>query len=222
MLDDKLLGAEPGKREVGLVAGDLGSVSWVLQRKYVLGCESAPSLARPEQTLDEQVYYTPRCLVLVRALLALGPANGAPTAGRDNCLPVVLPIPKEIYSYGKGVSLVRGTVTIVTGNATDSATIDTIKAIVSSAGGSAVVSAEPTGHGTQIVIGTGSENGNAAAFHAQFERLLDRDFIALLRRCATVAVPNESDRSSCLLLWIHRSAGVLRFRKSAVSSSAIG
>lgn len=118
-------------------------------------------------SLIATIMFYPGCTSCLRALLvgllALGPANAAPAAGCDNSPPVVLPIPQEISSSGKGVSLVGGTVTIVTGNATDLATIDTIKAIVSSAGGNVVVSAEPTGHGTQIVIGTGSENGNAAA-----------------------------------------------------------
>ncbi|KAJ5880686.1 uncharacterized protein N7473_011739 [Penicillium subrubescens] len=103
---------------------------------------------------------TPCLRALLVALLGLGSVNAAPT-GPDNSLPVVSPTPQQISSSGKGVSLAGGAVTIVTGNATDSATIDTIKAIVSAAGGNAIVSSKPTGHGTQIVIGTESENNLA-------------------------------------------------------------
>ncbi|KAJ5605220.1 beta-N-acetylglucosaminidase-domain-containing protein [Penicillium lagena] len=101
------------------------------------------------------------CLV---ALLSLGPVNSAPTtqSGRDNRLPAVWPPPQHISSSGWGVSL-DGPVTIVTGNVTDPATINTVKAVVLSAGGHAVVSSHPTGHGAQIVIGTEAENGAAAA-----------------------------------------------------------
>ncbi|KAJ5103602.1 beta-N-acetylglucosaminidase-domain-containing protein [Penicillium argentinense] len=91
-------------------------------------------------------------------LLALGPAIAAPT----HQLPEVWPSPQEISSSGKGVSL-DGTVTIVTGNDTDAATIKAIKSVVSSAGGKAVLSSYSSGHGTQIVIGTGSGNPAAAA-----------------------------------------------------------
>jgi hypothetical protein len=51
----------------------------------------------------------------------------------------------------------------VTGNATDPATINTVKAVVLSAGGHVIVSSQSTGHGTHIVIGTEAENGAAAA-----------------------------------------------------------
>ncbi|KAJ5432563.1 uncharacterized protein N7458_011719 [Penicillium daleae] len=108
--------------------------------------------------------FSPRCTpclrALLTALLALGSVNAAPTSP-DNSQLVVSPTPQQISSHGKSVSLAGGAVTIVTGDATDSATIDIIKTIVSSAGGHAVVSSKPSGHGTQIVIGTKSENGLA-------------------------------------------------------------
>lgn len=90
----------------------------------------------------------------LRALLLALPVSAS-------VLPSVNPPPQQISSSGRSVSLNRP-VTIVTGNATDSATIDTIKAVVSSAGGHCTVSSHPTGHGTQIVIGTQKENGAAA------------------------------------------------------------
>ncbi|CAL5869217.1 uncharacterized protein PFLUO_LOCUS3445 [Penicillium psychrofluorescens] len=105
--------------------------------------------------------YLRACLV---ALLGLGQVNAAPTAqnGGNDRLPAVWPPPQHISSSGGGVSL-DGPVTIVTGNATDSATIKTVKEAVLSAGGHVVVSSQPNGHGTQIVIGTEAENGAAAA-----------------------------------------------------------
>ncbi|KAJ5806783.1 beta-N-acetylglucosaminidase-domain-containing protein [Penicillium riverlandense] len=101
------------------------------------------------------------CLV---ALLSLGSVNAAPSAqtGRHERLPAVWPPPQHISSSGGGVSL-NGPVTIVTGNVTDLATINTIKAAVLSAGGHAIVSSQSTGQGTQIVIGTEAENSAAAA-----------------------------------------------------------
>lgn len=103
------------------------------------------------------------CLrAFVVALLTLEPVNSAPTTGDENQLPTVWPRPQEISSSGKEVSL-NDEVTIVTGNATDTATINTLKAIVSSAGGNAVVSPQPAGDGTQIFIGTEADNANAAA-----------------------------------------------------------
>ncbi|KAJ5455471.1 hypothetical protein N7475_010592 [Penicillium sp. IBT 31633x] len=101
------------------------------------------------------------------ALLALGPANAAPTGynrltAREDQIPTVWPPPQEISLAGEGVSL-EGDVTIVTGDFTDSATIDAIKAIVKSAGGTAATSSTSTDSGTQIIIGTEGENGPAAA-----------------------------------------------------------
>ncbi|RMJ24335.1 beta-N-acetylglucosaminidase [Aspergillus sp. HF37] len=93
-------------------------------------------------------------------LFTLGPANASPTA--QDRLPAVWPPPQQISSSGGQVSL-NGAVTIVTGNATDSATLDTVKAAVSSAGGEASVSSQPAGRGAQIVLGTGAENAAAEA-----------------------------------------------------------
>ncbi|KAJ5235162.1 beta-N-acetylglucosaminidase-domain-containing protein [Penicillium citrinum] len=102
------------------------------------------------------------CTTCLRALflasLALGQVNAAPTVtDYKNQLPSLSPQPQEIKLHGKGVSL-NSDVTIVTGNVTDKATIDTVKAVVSSAGGKAVISTHPTTKGAQIIIGTGSDN----------------------------------------------------------------
>lgn len=114
--------------------------------------------------------FYPGCTMCLRAFLvaflALGQVNAAPTSSDNNNshpneLPSVSPPPQEITLHGKGVSL-NNHVTIVTGNVTDKATINTVKAVVSSAGGNAVLSSHPTSHGTQIVIGTESDNGLAA------------------------------------------------------------
>lgn len=100
------------------------------------------------------------------ALLALGPVDATQTScdgrGHQHILPAVWPPPQEISSSGVGVSL-NGAVTIVTGNATDPATINTVKAAVISAGGKPILSSHPTGHGTQIFIGTEGENGTVVA-----------------------------------------------------------
>ena len=51
----------------------------------------------------------------------------------------------------------------MTGDAADAATIDSIKAVVTAAGGKVTVSSKPSGGpGTQIVIGTESQNPTAA------------------------------------------------------------
>jgi hypothetical protein len=105
--------------------------------------------------------FYPNCNTCLRAFLvaffALGQVNAAPT----NQLPSVSPPPQDITLHGKGISL-HNDVTIVTGNVTDKATIDAVKAVVSSAGGKATVSSHSTNHGTQIVIGTESDNSLAA------------------------------------------------------------
>ncbi|RJE22442.1 beta-N-acetylglucosaminidase [Aspergillus sclerotialis] len=102
------------------------------------------------------------------ALLTLGPVSSTPTSQAGlrihddrGHLPTVWPPPQQISSSGPKVSL-NGPVTIVTGNATDSATINTVKNVVSSAGGKVTVSSQATGHGTQIFIGTEAENAAAA------------------------------------------------------------
>src|SRR5699024_9035809 len=96
-------------------------------------------------------------------LLTIGPANAAPAGHeeRDRQAPTVWPPPQEISSSGPGVSL-KGAVTIVTGKANDTATIDAVKAVVKSAGGQASLSGEATNQGTQIFIGTEEENSAAA------------------------------------------------------------
>lgn len=91
--------------------------------------------------------------------LALGPTNAAPR-GHEH-FPAISPPPQQISSSGPGVSL-NCAVTIVTGNATDTATLNTVKEVVSSAGGNANLSPHPTDHGTQIFVGTEAENPDAA------------------------------------------------------------
>ncbi|KAJ6439308.1 beta-N-acetylhexosaminidase [Purpureocillium lavendulum] len=83
-------------------------------------------------------------------------------ASSERGLPQVLPTPQQITSTGCGISL-KGAVTIVTGNATDKATIDAVKAVVHAAGGQPSLSSHATGHGTQILIGTEADNSDAAA-----------------------------------------------------------
>ncbi|KAK2755738.1 hypothetical protein FQN54_005888 [Arachnomyces sp. PD_36] len=108
-------------------------------------------------------------LAFISALVTLGLANAA-HAGRDHWhrarqedLPAVWPTPQEISASGSKVSL-DGSVTIVTGsgNASDPVTINSVKAIVSSAGGEATVSEKPSSDGTQIFVGTEAQNPAAA------------------------------------------------------------
>ncbi|KAK3185810.1 hypothetical protein K4F52_005466 [Lecanicillium sp. MT-2017a] len=110
---------------------------------------------------------------LLTALLATNPlwsANGAPTVSSqlslrgnaDSDLPSVWPSPQEISALGCAVRLNRD-VTIVTGTNEDTPTIDAVKAIVSSAGGTATVASESTGKGPLILLGTEAQNGAAAA-----------------------------------------------------------
>lgn len=84
--------------------------------------------------------------------------------GRDKAVgvPNVWPPPQEISATGCGVKL-NGAVTIVTGNATDAATIEVIKAVIAAAGGQATVASESTGKGSQIFVGTDAENPAGAA-----------------------------------------------------------
>lgn len=78
-------------------------------------------------------------------------------------VPAVWPPPQQISApKGCAVRLSRD-VTIVTGNATDAPTLRAIEAIVAAAGGTTTVSSQGTGKGTQILIGTDSENAAAAA-----------------------------------------------------------
>ncbi|KFZ19239.1 hypothetical protein V501_00752 [Pseudogymnoascus sp. VKM F-4519 (FW-2642)] len=107
------------------------------------------------------------CLrALLVGLLTLGPVDAA-NAGRIDrgtrqALPAIWPPPQQISSTGSNIAL-NGPVTIVTGNATDSATIDAVKAAVVSAGGKPVIASKPSNHGTQIFIGTEADDGDAAA-----------------------------------------------------------
>lgn len=112
--------------------------------------------------------FYPGCTTCLRAFLvaflALGHTSAAPTSSGSNHhdqLPSLSPPPQEVKFHGREVSL-NSQVTIVVGNATDNATVDTVKAIVSSAGGKVTVSSHPSRHGTQIVLGTESDNGLAS------------------------------------------------------------
>lgn len=82
---------------------------------------------------------------------------------QKSSLPAVWPPPQQIAASGACAVRLSGDVTIVTGNATDSPTIKAIQAIVAGAGGEATVSTQASGKGTQIFVGTDSENGAAAA-----------------------------------------------------------
>lgn len=77
-------------------------------------------------------------------------------------LPAVSPPPQQISVSGDCAVRLSSDVTIVTGNATDAPTIKAIEAIVAAAGGKATVSAQASSAGTQIFVGTDSENGAAA------------------------------------------------------------
>lgn len=122
-----------------------------------------------------QLNSTPSLRAIFVALLAspLSTVNAAPGAqldlnGRDDSkgpkpqLPSVWPPPQEISASGCGVRLNRE-VTIVTGNASDAATLKTIKEVIAAAGGTATVATKPSGKGSQILVGTAAENGAAAA-----------------------------------------------------------
>ncbi|PGG98163.1 hyaluronoglucosaminidase [Blastomyces parvus] len=102
----------------------------------------------------------------VLALLALGPVNAAPECHRPPKVNKVWPPPQEFSPNGRAVSL-RGPVTIITGDAKDKPTIDAVKQIVISAGGTPSVTDSlegyPTERGTQIFIGTKKENPDASA-----------------------------------------------------------
>ena len=77
-------------------------------------------------------------------------------------LPAVFPPPQQISAAGCAVKL-NDAVTIITGNTTDKATIDEIKAVVSASGGKATVATKSHGKGAQIIVGTGTDNAAAAA-----------------------------------------------------------
>ncbi|CAI7634778.1 unnamed protein product [Penicillium glandicola] len=103
------------------------------------------------------------CRAFLVALVTLGPVGAAPAVhsdltGCDDGLLAVWPIPQEITSTGGQVSL-KGAVTIVPNNFTDSATIYTVTELVDAAGGNAVVASKPSGKGTHIFIGTEAAAG---------------------------------------------------------------
>lgn len=111
--------------------------------------------------------YRTMCLrALLSGLLTLGLVNAANTGrvdrGNRPSLPTIWPPPQQISSSGSNIAL-NGAVTIVTGNATDSAIIDTVKAAVVSAGGKPILSSKPTTHGTHIFIGTEAVDGTVTA-----------------------------------------------------------
>ena len=114
-----------------------------------------------------------RGLTCVAALLAI--ASGESLAGSDHHtratlnvqanngnkdstrLPSVWPPPQEISPAGSRVSL-NGRVNVVTGDATDEPTIKVVEDVVFAAGGIVTISSQPTGQGTQILIGTAKQN----------------------------------------------------------------
>ncbi|KAG8409268.1 hypothetical protein J3458_019385 [Metarhizium acridum] len=127
--------------------------------------------------------YRAKCLwPILIALVAsvLVPPDGAALdtqvilPGRDNSndddnnkvdqqrLPSSWPPPQQISTTGGWVALNRS-VTIITDNVTDAATMHAVKAIVSSAGGTAILSSQLSGLGAQILIGTVKANGVAVA-----------------------------------------------------------
>ncbi|OAR00735.1 hypothetical protein LLEC1_00218 [Akanthomyces lecanii] len=82
---------------------------------------------------------------------------------QKSSLPSVWPPPQQIAASGACAVRLSSDVTIVTGNATDSPTIKAIQAIVAGAGGKATISTQASDKGTQVFVGTDSENGAAAA-----------------------------------------------------------
>lgn len=101
------------------------------------------------------------------AVVLLSLADIASAACYASNIPALWPHPQNVTSSSCGVAL-NSAVTIVTGSNNDSATIDVIKAVVASAGGSSAVSSTSTGTGAQIVIGSAAENpyADAAANHS--------------------------------------------------------
>ncbi|KAJ5698642.1 hypothetical protein N7462_000647 [Penicillium macrosclerotiorum] len=74
------------------------------------------------------IKYTSCFRAFLLGLLTLGTVTAVPTS-RDSGPLALSPTPQEISSHGRGV-LLTGDVTIVTGNATDSAIIDLIKIVI--------------------------------------------------------------------------------------------
>lgn len=106
-------------------------------------------------------------LALISCAAAAASAPSAQTAlttngSKKDGVPQVWPPPQQISRNGCGIKL-DGDVTIVTGSANDTATVEVIKSIVQAAGGRATVAAKSTGAGVQILLGTDAENADAAA-----------------------------------------------------------
>lgn len=120
--------------------------------------------------------------------------NGLNSRGQ-NQLPAVWPPPQQISSSGADI-LLNDNVTIVTGNFTDSATIDAIKAVVVSAGGHAVLSSDPANSGTQIVVGTEEANGAASDIA---EALTGKSADGLAAEGYVLASGNYNDQPSIVL-----------------------
>ncbi|ATY60726.1 O-case nagJ [Cordyceps militaris] len=101
----------------------------------------------------------------VQAIAAQVDLNGAFNHKSTlSVIPAIWPPAQNISASGACVVRLSSAVTIVTGNATDAPTIEAIQAIVAGAGGHATVSAHAaSGAGTQILVGTDSENEAAAA-----------------------------------------------------------
>ncbi|TQV94539.1 Beta-N-acetylglucosaminidase [Cordyceps javanica] len=87
----------------------------------------------------------------------------AGTSDQKLNLPAVWPPPQQISGSDACAVRLSGDVTIVTGNATDAPTIKAVQAIIADAGGKATVANQATSKGTQIFVGTESENRDAAA-----------------------------------------------------------
>lgn len=95
-------------------------------------------------------------------LLVGSAATSSAVACYTHDIPALWPRPQNVTSSSCGVAL-NVPVTIVTGSNNDTAAIDTIKAIVAAAGGTATVATTSSNQGTQILLGTGSENPSADA-----------------------------------------------------------
>lgn len=98
-------------------------------------------------------------LTALTSVSASADAQATLSGGSQDPLPAVYPPPQQISALGCAVRLNKD-VNIVTGNSTDAATLDVIKAVVAASGGKATVSSAASEHGTQIFVG---ESDDAAA-----------------------------------------------------------